>query len=150
MADKKSSKTIIIGIIVLVLFLIAGGVFYWWYSSRMNISVKISPTNVNVENTIKQQFKAVVTDSNQNAKDMTVTWSVDDSSKGTITNTGLFTAKADSGTVHVIAMSKADPTKKDQITVTLKPKAVTPPNNPPEQTNYKPCNIMREIGRAHV
>jgi hypothetical protein len=67
------------------------------------------------------------------ATDRSVTWSVQEGAAGgTITTAGVYTLPADAGTWHVVATSRADPTKKAIVSVTVTDKvlavAVTPQN----------------------
>ena len=48
-----------------------------------------------------------------------MTWSVDETGAGTISNAGLYIAHAVPGTYHVRATSSADPTKSGTATVTV-------------------------------
>ncbi|MEP7272212.1 MAG: DUF1800 family protein [Acidobacteriota bacterium] len=86
------------------------------------VAVSISPTSASVQTNAARQFTATVTGS----ANTTVTWNVNnigggDSTVGTITTTGLYTAPATvpAGTVTVAAVSQADPTKQASATVTV-------------------------------
>jgi hypothetical protein len=92
------------------------------------VTVKISPTMVNVQTSSTQQFTATVT----NASDKSVTWEVNqlpggNALVGTISDSGLYTAPdsvPSPDTVMVIALSNADPSKSDTANVTIKPTPV--------------------------
>ena len=93
------------------------------------ISVTVTPNTVTLLPGTTQSFAAAVTGTTNNA----VTWSVEESSGGTINSTGLY--KADStGTFHVVATSQANPASMGIATVavqmsqiTISPAAVTLP-----------------------
>jgi hydroxybutyrate-dimer hydrolase len=82
-----------------------------------SVSVTISPTTATVAARATQQFAATV----GNASDQTVTWSVQEASGGAVDANGLYTAPTVTGTYHVIATSKADPTRSATATVTVVP-----------------------------
>jgi hypothetical protein len=85
------------------------------------ISVQVTPTAVNVVISTSLQFKAVVTDTN----DQVVTWTVvGGSANGTITGTGLYTAPAavpSPALVTIMAVADKDRTisGRAQVTITL-------------------------------
>ena len=85
-----------------------------------SISVFITPWNVSLWTGGTQAFTATVTGSTNTA----VTWSVVETTGGTITTTGVYTAPATAGTFHVQAISAADATKSAQSLVTV---SVQPP-----------------------
>ena len=84
------------------------------------ISVSISPSTAYLYSGQTQQFTATVTNSNNSA----VTWSINPSSVGSISSSGLYTAPAaisTQQTVTVTATSQADTTKSSSATITLYP-----------------------------
>lgn len=89
------------------------------------VAVSISPTTASVAVGGNQQFTATVTGTSNTA----VTWQVNgttggDSTNGTISASGLYTAPAavpSPATVTVACISQADPTKSDSATVTITP-----------------------------
>jgi Bacterial Ig-like domain (group 2)/Galactose oxidase, central domain len=93
------------------------------------ISVTVTPNSVTVLGDATQAFTAKVTGTTNTA----VTWSVEESSGGTIDSTGLYTAPQDStGTFHVVATSQANSAVQGIATVavqlpqvTISPAAVT-------------------------
>jgi len=85
------------------------------------LAVTVSPSSAVMDQGATQQFTATVTGSTNTA----VTWSVQESGGGTITNVGLYTAPNTAGTFHVVATSQADPSKSAVATVTLPVVAVS-------------------------
>jgi 6-phosphogluconolactonase (cycloisomerase 2 family) len=85
-----------------------------------NVSVTINPPSVTLPENQQQQF----TDTVSNGCGNGVTWSVHEPGGGTVTQAGLYTAPATTGTFHVVVVSVADPTKFAFSTVT-----VTAPRN---------------------
>ena len=91
--------------------------------SGQPVSVSVSPTTASVQTGASQQFTATV----QNTANTNVSWQVNgvvggDSTHGTISTSGLFTAPASvpsPATVTVTAVSQADPTKSASATVTV-------------------------------
>lgn len=84
------------------------------------VSVSISPTSANVSPGGTQQFTAKVS----NATDTSVKWYVDgvqggNSTVGTISTSGLYTAPGTNGTHTVKAVSNADTTKSASASVTV-------------------------------
>jgi glycosyl hydrolase family 39 (putative alpha-L-iduronidase) len=84
------------------------------------VSVSISPTSASVTANATQQFTATVT----GASDTSVTWYVDgvlggDSTTGTITTGGLYTAPASAGSHTVTAKANADPAQSASAAVTV-------------------------------
>lgn len=97
------------------------------------VSITISPTSATVAPDGTQQFTAKVTGSTNTA----ASWAVDgtpggNSSIGTITSTGLYTAPATTGTHTVTATAAADTTKSAHATVTVG--AAPPPGQVPVTT----------------
>lgn len=96
-----------------------------------NITVTISPTTATVAGSGTQQFSATVT----GTTNTTVTWSVDgvnggNTTVGTVSTGGLYTAPAAAGGHTVTATSVADPTKNASasvavITMTISPQSTT-------------------------
>jgi hypothetical protein len=76
------------------------------------VDVTPEPATVTVGSTV--QFSAAVT----NASDPAVTWSVEDGG-GTISGTGLYSPPGAAGTATIRATSDEDPTKFDDVTVTI-------------------------------
>ncbi|MGZ4788332.1 MAG: alkaline phosphatase family protein [Terriglobales bacterium] len=93
------------------------------------ISVTISPTTATLAVGTNQQFKAQVTGTTNTA----VTWSVDgvnggDSSVGTITDNGSYTAPLTAGSHTVTATSVADPQQSASASVSVIRMTVSPDN----------------------
>jgi len=84
------------------------------------ISVYIMPMGASLWTGGSQTFTATVTGSTNTA----VTWSVVESSGGTITGAGVYTAPATAGSFHVKATSMADASQSAQVSVTV---SVQPP-----------------------
>lgn len=89
-------------------------------STSSAVSVSISPASATVAAGGTQQLSATVTGSS----DTSVTWSVDgvtggNSSVGTISSTGLYTAPSSAATHTVTATSNADATKSASASVTV-------------------------------
>jgi len=119
----RSSKYLLVCVLALALFsgcMGGGGV--------KNISVSITPTQATVNQGGTRQFNATVT----GTPNKEVTWSISPENGGTITPDGLYQAPTTPGTYHVIATSKANPSKQAQavvtvpeITVDVQPSSVT-------------------------
>jgi hypothetical protein len=75
----------------------------------MHAGLLVTPKVAKVATGGTVQFKA----------DAAASWSVQESSGGTITSGGLYTAPGAKGTFHVVATSKADPNKQGEATVTV-------------------------------
>jgi hypothetical protein len=89
-------------------------------SGTAPVSVAVSPSSATIAPSATQQFTAKVLNTSNTA----VTWSVDgvingNSTFGTITPSGLYTAPATNGTHNVVATSQADTTKSDTAIVTV-------------------------------
>ncbi len=84
------------------------------------ISVAITPPGASVWTGGSQAFTATVTGSTNQA----VTWTVIESSGGSISAAGLYTGPGSAGSFHVKAVSAADPSKSAQAPVTV---SVHPP-----------------------
>lgn len=80
-----------------------------------SVAVSISPQSALVPASGSQQFAAAVTGS----ANTSVTWSVVESTGGTVSSTGLYTAPSGSGVFHVQVASVADGTKSALATVTV-------------------------------
>jgi hypothetical protein len=85
------------------------------------VTIQLTPSSLTLGPSAQQHFTAAVAGSNN----VNVTWSVDssgvgNSSTGTITGTGLYTAPQLSGTHSVTATSVADTTKSATATVTVR------------------------------
>lgn len=80
-----------------------------------SVAISVSPSSASLDQGTTQQFTATVTGSSNHA----VTWSMQEASGGTITNAGMYTSPATTGTFHIIATSQADPTKTAMATVTI-------------------------------
>jgi len=108
--------------------------------------VSITPTSATVQIGHTQQFTATV----QNSSNTAVTWQVNgttggDSSHGTISNSGLYTAPASvpsPATVTVTAVSQADPTKSASATVSI---SLTPP---PITISITPTSATVQVGHT--
>jgi hypothetical protein len=79
------------------------------------VSVVISPTSASVNPAGTQTFTATVSGSTNTA----VTWSVEETGGGSVTQAGLYTAPSTTGSYHVIATSVADATKSAAATVSV-------------------------------
>lgn len=85
-------------------------------SSDKNITVTVNPGEVTLAPGGTQQFSAAVTGTSNTA----VIWSVDpQTTGGSITPTGLYTAPLTVGTYYVVATSQADPTKSGKAKVNV-------------------------------
>jgi hypothetical protein len=80
------------------------------------VSITLQPTSVTIQHGAVQQFSAAVTQ----VADASVVWSVvEGAAGGTIDARGLYTAPETSGTFHVTATSRADPSKSVTALVTV-------------------------------
>jgi hypothetical protein len=79
------------------------------------VNVTVSPQTASLQTGQSQSFSATVTGSSTTA----VTWSVVETSGGSVTSAGFYTTPGSAGTYHVKATSVADPSKSDQATVTV-------------------------------
>ena len=84
------------------------------------LSVSLSPAGVSLWTGGTQAFQATVTGTSNTA----VTWSVVETSGGSVSATGLYTAPGTAGTYHVKAVSVADGSKSAQAPVSV---SVQPP-----------------------
>jgi hypothetical protein len=89
-------------------------------SGTAPVSVAVSPSSATLASGATQQFSATVLNTTNTA----VTWSVDgfisgNTTVGTITTAGLYTAPSTNGTHNVVATSVADTTKSDTAVVTI-------------------------------
>lgn len=85
-------------------------------TSLASTSVTIDPQSLGLKHGDSWNFAAAVS----NANDQTVIWSVQESSSGgMVSDTGVYTAPTTEGVYHVIATSKADPTKSAAATVAV-------------------------------
>jgi lysophospholipase L1-like esterase len=89
--------------------------------AAQGVDVAVQPASARVQTAGNVAFAAAVTGS----VDTSVTWSVLESGGGTIDATGRYVAPAAAGAYHVVATSKADPTKSGQAAVSVT--TVTPP-----------------------
>lgn len=80
------------------------------------VSVSLTPGSVSLNPGQTQQFVATVTGTSNPAVTYKI---VEGASGGTLTDSGLYTAPATTGTYHVVATSVADPTKVGVATVTV-------------------------------
>jgi len=87
------------------------------------VTVTTSTSSISLAPSATTTFSASV----EHAEDTSVTWSVVEENGGEITQSGLYTAPANTGTYHVRATSNQDPSKSATITITvaLKPPSVT-------------------------
>jgi hypothetical protein len=79
------------------------------------VSISISPSSIAIRLGDTLQFDASVSGSS----DTTVTWSIQESSGGSISNTGLYLAPTTDGVYHIVATAHADPTKQATATVNV-------------------------------
>ncbi len=89
-------------------------------TSTTPVSVQLNQTSVSISTGAQEQFVATV----QGTSNTAVSWSVDsvsggNSTDGTITQAGMYTAPTLAGTHTVTATSVADPTKSASATVTV-------------------------------
>ena len=93
------------------------GVYSAVFKVDVGITVSVLPSAVTLGNGRTQAFRTTVTGTTNTA----VTWRVTEGAAGgTITSSGVYTAPAvGSGVFHVVATSKADPTKCGSAAVTL-------------------------------
>ena len=89
------------------------------------VSISITPKEVTLPPNLSMQFTATVS-GHSNTK---VTWTVQESGGGTITQNGVYTTPNQVMTVHVTATSQADPTK--SATATVNVTTDLPPFPPP-------------------
>jgi uncharacterized protein (TIGR03382 family) len=82
---------------------------------RLYSAVSVSPTSASIETGKTQSFNATVDGA---AKTAGVTWAVQETSGGTVSNSGVFTGSSP-GTYHVIATSILDKTKSAAATVNV-------------------------------
>jgi len=79
------------------------------------VAIAITPTSMTVSQGATYQFVTIVSGSNNTA----VSWSVQETTGGTVNTSGVYLAPAIAGTYHVIATSQADPSKTATSTVTV-------------------------------
>ena len=77
------------------------------------VAVSLRPTTATVAAGGKQAFVAEVTGNPETR----VTWKVEESGGGTVTPEGVYTASSRQGTYHVVATSRADPSRTARATV---------------------------------
>jgi len=120
---KDNTTTYIIIGFVVVILLIAGGVGIWWYLKKdITVTVTVNPSNVGVEINTTRTFNATVSEKSNKTINKDVTWSVSDTSLGSIDQkTGVFTALKSSGSVTITATSVGDSSKSGTATVNLLP-----------------------------
>jgi hypothetical protein len=115
------------------------------------ITVQLSVTSISLAPGAQQQFTAVVTGTSNTA----VTWSVDDfaggnSSAGTITGTGLYTAPSSPGRHIVATVSVADSTKTAKALVAVETVTVTPRTATVESNTTQEFTATVQGGNATV
>lgn len=92
------------------------------------VVVTVTPSPAAVDACTARTFSAAVTGTSNTA----VTWSVQEGAAGgSITTAGVYTAPSSAGTYHVVATSKADPTKSAIVTVTVSDRILSVAVNPP-------------------
>jgi hypothetical protein len=111
------------------------------------VTVSISPAVATIAPGATQQFTATV----QNTSSTTVTWSVDgivsgNSTAGTISDAGLYTAPANAGGHQVVATSTVDTTKSASAAVTVT--SVTPQGNPDFAISISPSSLSLHAGAS--
>ena len=79
------------------------------------VTVTVSPASVTVDQGSTTQFSAMVTGSSNTS----VVWSIDPSTAGSITSSGLFTASNSAGSARVIATSRANPSNSGTAFATI-------------------------------
>ena len=84
------------------------------------VAISITPTTATLDACRGQVFTATVTNTSNTA----VTWTVVESSGGTVTGSGAYVAPAAAGTYRVMAVSQADPARTATATVTVGPEKV--------------------------
>jgi hypothetical protein len=83
---------------------------------QADIAISITPTPITVSTQARQTFTATVT----GTSDRGVTWSIEEGPVGgTLDAEGTYTAPASPGTFHVVATSRANPTRSARATVTV-------------------------------
>ena len=91
-------------------------------SGNNGVEVSVSPSQIFLPSGVHAQFTATVYGHSNTA----VTWSIDESNVGTITQDGTYTAPSYSCTAHIRATSQADPTKSDTALVIVIPGGLPP------------------------
>ena len=85
-------------------------------SSSLSASVNITPLSAQLKHSVSLKFAAAAA----NVTDTSVTWRVGEGAAGgSITDEGVYTAPATDGIYHVVATSKADPSKSATATVSV-------------------------------
>jgi hypothetical protein len=107
-----------------------------------NISVSINPSMASVQTGHQQQFTASVSGSNN----QNVVWSITESTGGTITSGGLYTAPASAGIFHILAVAEIDSTKSATATVTVSTQPPPPP--PPISISVSPSTASPSVNHA--
>jgi hypothetical protein len=102
-----------------------------------SISVSVAPATVTLPLSGTQTFTATTLDSTQG-----VTWTVLESSGGTITSGGLYTAPATAGTYHVVATSVENPTKSATAVVQAVATAQTTLLTATPATSYPGASVL--------
>ncbi len=116
------------------------------------VGVTVSPDGASIPPGGTLQFKATVTNTTNTA----VNWYVDgvqggDSTAGTISTSGLYTAPNAEGSHRVMAVSAADPTKSAQVGVGVSASAgCTPSTTSPSVTICTPANNSTVASPVHV
>jgi hypothetical protein len=104
------------------------------------ISVTIQPSAAQVVAGKTQIFQASVTGSS----DTTVNWNLQEGpSGGSVTSTGIYSAPFSSGAYHIIASSRADPTKSAIATITV-------PTEAPAVSSVTPFAALMGVGSVTV
>lgn len=92
------------------------------------VTVSVTPSPAAVAACRTRTFAATVT----GATDTSVTWSVQEGTAGgTISTSGVYTAPSTAGLYHVVATSRADPTKRASVAVTVTEQVVSVAVSPP-------------------
>ena len=86
-----------------------------------SVAISTSPTSASVDACQTYAFRASVTGTSNTA----ATWSVTESTGGTVSSSGVYTAPANGGTYHVVATSQADPSKSQTATLTVTERIVS-------------------------
>jgi alpha-tubulin suppressor-like RCC1 family protein/uncharacterized protein YjbI with pentapeptide repeats len=102
------------------------------------INVTVNPASVTLAPGAQRTFSAAVT----GTPDTTVTWSVDETGAGTISNAGVYIAHAVPGTYHVRATSSVDTTKSGTATVIV--------SNTIDVLNVSPAAPVLVVGDAQA
>ncbi len=109
--------------------------------AQQTVAVQVSPSQVEVAPAAVVAFAATVT----GTPNTSVAWSVQETTGGTVSSTGLYTAPSAGGTFHVVATSSADPTKSAAATVTVNVPAPVVVTVSPATGSINSCKTLQLI-----